>query len=287
MIRKLVTAAVAVAAGTGLLVGLGGVASADPAPVALSLSQGQAFAILGRSCGGIQETVTANGFDPATAYPTGVVQMKTSCGGSGRGGGYHTTTYTATADVTWDFTAAVVSTAVPASGTVTGPSFSAVDASGQRGLQLGELRLPAACSVLRAGAARHGHHVAEGPAAGGTSVTITGTGFTGATAVSFGGVAAAAFTIAGDTSITAVSPATTAGLVDVTVTSAGGTDVTGSFDQFTFVAAPTIVSLSPASGPLNGGNRITVTGTGWLRSPRSTWAGPPPPSSPRATRRSR
>ena len=262
MIRKLVTAGCAVAAGAGLLAAAGGVAGADPAPVALTLSQGQAFAILGASCGGIQETVTTNGFDPASGYPTGVVQMKTSCGGSGRGGGYHTTTYTASADVTWDFTATVVATAVPATGTVTGPSFSAVDASGNEVYNSGSsaflLLAPSYVPVPRV----TGISVTEGPAAGGTSVTITGTGFSGATAVSFGGAAAAAFSVSGDTSITATTPATAPGPVDVTVTSAGGTDVTGSFDLFTFVAAPTITSLSPASGPLNGGNQIVVTGTG-------------------------
>ncbi len=260
--RKLVTAAVAVTAGIGLLVGLGGVASADPAPVALTLSQGQAFAVLGASCGGIQETVTANGFDPSTGYPTGVVQMKTSCGGSGRGGGYHTTTYTATADVTWDFTATVVSTAVPATGAVTGPSFSALDAFGNEVYNSGSsaflLLSPTYVPVPRV----TGISVAEGPAAGGTSVTISGTGFSGATEVSFGGAPAAAFTVAGDTSITATSPTAAPGVVDVTVTSAGGTGATGSFDQFTFVAAPTITSLSPTSGPVNGGNQIVVTGTG-------------------------
>src|SRR5215469_13496530 len=46
-----------------------------------------------------------------------------------------------------------------------------------------------------------------GPASGGTSVTLTGTGFTGATAVQFGGTAATSFTVNSDISITAVSPA--------------------------------------------------------------------------------
>ena len=261
MIRKLVTAAVAVTAGASALVGLAGVASATPAPVALTLNQSQAFAILGASCGGIQETVTTNGFDPATGYPTGVVQMKTSCGGSGRGGGYHSTTYTATADVVWDFTAAVVSTAVPATGAVTDQSFSAFDAFGNEVYNSGSsaylLLAPAYVPVPRV----TGISVVEGPAAGGTSVTITGTGFSAASGVSFGG-AAATFTVNGDTSITAVTPATVPGTVDVTVTSAGGTDVTGPFDLFTFVAAPTITSLSPASGPLNGGNQIVISGTG-------------------------
>ena len=46
---------------------------------------------------------------------------------------------------------------------------------------------------------------ASGAAVGGTRVTITGSGFTGATAVDFGGVSAA-ITVDSDTEITATSP---------------------------------------------------------------------------------
>jgi len=61
-----------------------------------------------------------------------------------------------------------------------------------------------------------------GPVAGGTSVTITGTGFTGTSAVSFGGVAAT-FTVNTATRITATAPAHAAGTVNVVVTTPGGT----------------------------------------------------------------
>ena len=47
----------------------------------------------------------------------------------------------------------------------------------------------------------------SGPVAGGTTVTITGTGFTGATAVMFGTTGATSYTVVSATSITAVSPA--------------------------------------------------------------------------------
>jgi len=63
---------------------------------------------------------------------------------------------------------------------------------------------------------------AGGKAAGGTTVTITGTNFTGTTAVDFGTTAAASFTVISDKKIKAVAPPGT-GSVDVTVVSLGGT----------------------------------------------------------------
>ena len=77
----------------------------------------------------------------------------------------------------------------------------------------------------------------SGPAAGGTLVTITGTGFTGATAVDFGTTPATNVTVVNDTTITADSPAGT-GIVDVTVTTPGGHVGHLAADQFTYTAAP-------------------------------------------------
>ena len=100
-----------------------------------------------------------------------------------------------------------------------------------------------------------------GPIAGGTSVTITGTNFTGATAVSFGGTAAAGFSVVSATSITATSPAHAAGAVDVTVTTPSGTSATSASDTFTYAAAPTVAGVSPNTGPAAGGTSVTITGT--------------------------
>jgi IPT/TIG domain/Calx-beta domain len=83
-----------------------------------------------------------------------------------------------------------------------------------------------------------GVNPASGPTTGGTSVTITGTSLTGASAVDFGGTAAASFSVDSDTSISAVSPAHSAGAIDVTVTTAGGTSESRA-KEFTFFLART------------------------------------------------
>jgi hypothetical protein len=230
-------------------------------PEQLLLSQGEAFGFLGHSCGGIQEHAYATGFDPASGFPTGAVYMQTRCGGSGRGGGYHVTTYAAWATVTWDFTATVVSDAAVASAPNVDPTFSMFDANGNEVYNTTTaawlLVAPTFVPIPRV----LGISTSVGPASGGTTVTITGTGFTNATAVDFGQVAAASFVITDATSMTAVSPVASAGTVDVTVASAGGTSATTNSDQFTFVAAPTVTALSPNAGPYIGGFEVTITGT--------------------------
>ncbi|MDH2343217.1 IPT/TIG domain-containing protein [Bradyrhizobium sp. SSUT77] len=101
-----------------------------------------------------------------------------------------------------------------------------------------------------------------GPATGGTSVAITGTGLSGATVVKFGATNATSFTVNSATSITAVSPAG-AGTVDVTVTTAGGTSATSASDQFIYTPAPTVASISPTTGPAPGGTSVAITGAGF------------------------
>jgi hypothetical protein len=70
---------------------------------------------------------------------------------------------------------------------------------------------------------------------GGTTVTISGEYFTGATSVTFGGVNAASFTFINDSSMTAKTPAgTTGATVDIIVTTPGGTSFIVLADHFTY-----------------------------------------------------
>ena len=277
-----------------VLVGLATTAAAA-AQTSLLLPQATAFSYLGHSCGGIQEQAFTMGFETSDGYPVGDVYLQTRCGGSGRGGGYHTTTYSAWVGVTWDFTGAVVSsTVLPSAPTNLDPTFVALDPHGNQvsNLLSAVNVLPANCTVGNTSYCTYravlaldpsfvgppritGISATTGPAAGATSVTITGTGLTGASAVLFGGTPAASYSVTGDTSITAVSPAAPAGTVDVSVTTAGGTSSSGTNDQFTFVAAPVVSTIQPNSGPLGGGQAVTITGTHLADATSASFGGTP------------
>ena len=101
-----------------------------------------------------------------------------------------------------------------------------------------------------------------GSATGGTSVTITGSNFTAATAVTFGSGPATSFVVNSATSITAVSPPAATGTVDLTVTTGGGTSTTTSRDHFKY-GPPAVSGVGPNSGSRAGGTTVTVTGSGF------------------------
>lgn len=87
----------------------------------------------------------------------------------------------------------------------------------------------------------------------GSTVTITGTNFTYATGVSFGGVAALSFHIVNATTLTAIVGTGMSGAISV-VTSNGGTATSSS----TFVVAGTISSFTPLVAAV--GATVTITG---------------------------
>lgn len=105
----------------------------------------------------------------------------------------------------------------------------------------------------------------SGPTAGGTVVTINGSGFLDATSVRFGGVEATSFTVFDQFGITATVPAHAAGTVDVEVTTPFGTNAAGPAATFTYSDAtlPHITSLSPRQGPTGGGTVVTIRGSGF------------------------
>jgi hypothetical protein len=107
------------------------------------------------------------------------------------------------------------------------------------------------------------------PASGpmGTSVTINGTNFTGATAVTFNG-SAANFTV---TSATAIQTTVPAGATTgpLSVTTSGGTAT--STNNFIFIPAPTITSFTPTSGPV--GTSVAISGANFTGATAVTFNG--------------
>jgi hypothetical protein len=110
-----------------------------------------------------------------------------------------------------------------------------------------------------------------GPEEGGTLVTITGTGFTGATAVNFGATAATSFNVNSDTTIVATSPAHAVGVVDVTVVGPGGTSATGSFDHFTYIPPDPIFKFDGTSSSDSAGR---IVNWDWFFDDQTTQTGP-------------
>jgi gliding motility-associated-like protein len=88
----------------------------------------------------------------------------------------------------------------------------------------------------------------------GQTVTITGTNFTGSTAVSFGGTNASSYNVVSSTTITAVVGLGTSGTVNV-ITPGGTANKTG----FTYIDLPTITSFTPANAAK--GATVSIIGT--------------------------
>ncbi|MFZ4707777.1 MAG: beta strand repeat-containing protein, partial [Bacteroidales bacterium] len=104
-------------------------------------------------------------------------------------------------------------------------------------------------------------------AATGTTVTITGTNFTGATAVSFGGTAATSVSVVNATSITAVVAGGTTGSVSVT-TPGGTSELAG----FTFIAPPAATAPALGTGTSDDPYQIaTLANLNWLTQNSAQW----------------
>ncbi|MCH9681626.1 MAG: IPT/TIG domain-containing protein, partial [Deltaproteobacteria bacterium] len=111
----------------------------------------------------------------------------------------------------------------------------------------------------------------QGVLAGGTRVTITGTGFVEAATVTIGGGAATEVTVVSDTTLTATTPfgppppmgGGPRPAYDVVVTNPGDAAVTGA-GLFRFRDPPRVDAVAPATGPVIGDRWITVTGRDYV-----------------------
>jgi hypothetical protein len=99
----------------------------------------------------------------------------------------------------------------------------------------------------------------DGPPGGGNVVTITGSGFTGATAVMFGSNEAESFTVDSDSSITAVAPAGK-WIVYVSVIGPEGHSPSSLANRYGY--GPIIWSIDPLIGLAVGGTTVTISGFG-------------------------
>jgi hypothetical protein len=199
-----------------------------PAVTSLSLSSGS-------TAGGTVVTITGTNFTGATAVSFGTVAASFVVNSDTR----------------------ITATAPPqAAGTidvkVTTPSGTSSAGAGDH-FTYGAATAPSVAGVTPS----------SGTTAGGTLVSIYGSNFTGASAVTFGSTAATSFTVLSDSAITAYAPAGTAGIAHTTVTTPSGTSTTSGADQFTYVAdsVPTITGLNTTSGSSAGGAVVVITGT--------------------------
>lgn len=154
-------------------------------------------------------------------------------------------------DGTGSCTGATCTASAPGSYTVTATTTDGVATN------TAQLKVVAALPLIRGFTPTHGNV--------GTSVAITGSGFTGASAVRFNG-AAAVFTVSSNTAITATVPAAAStGKIAVVVSG------TVAKSSSTFYVVPTISGFSPSSGKI--GTPVAITGTGFTHATKVLFAG--------------
>ena len=117
----------------------------------------------------------------------------------------------------------------------------------------GSNTLPVVSSIeVRSGSTLLSVSPSSGSATGGAGVTLSGTGFTGATSVTFGGIAATSVNVVNSTTITAVTPAHAVGAVDVVIdTPAGGATLVNGYTYETTAVGQAVQGGTIAC--LNGG----------------------------------
>jgi len=113
-----------------------------------------------------------------------------------------------------------------------------------------------------------------GPTSGGTVLTITGSNIDVGAVVTVAGQPCTNVSVSGDgTELTCVSPAGSPGDAQVVVTNSNGGP---SYGIFTYVnPTPTVTAVDPSSGTPNGGNTVTIVGTGFVDGATALLGGQP------------
>jgi hypothetical protein len=100
-----------------------------------------------------------------------------------------------------------------------------------------------------------------GPTAGGTAVTIEGSGFVAGARVRIGSEATSV-EVKSETELIAKTAATAAGSDEVVVSDVGGTSSKG--PSYSYVPPPEVTSVEPTEGPSAGGTTVTIKGSGFM-----------------------
>lgn len=100
--------------------------------------------------------------------------------------------------------------------------------------------------------------------AGGSVATLTGTGYVGPVAVTFGAASSNTVTVASSSQITCTVPVSSAsGAVSITITQGSKS---AARSNFTYFGVPTVTNTTPVSGGTAGGTVVTITGTQFVPS---------------------
>ncbi len=111
----------------------------------------------------------------------------------------------------------------------------------------------------------------SGAIAGGTAITISGSGFTSSSTVKVGGVAATGVSFVNSSTLIANTPAGAQGGADVTVTTVNGSGTLAL--GFNYVGPPLLSRISPTSGPSTAGNTINLHGSSFTPGSQITIGG--------------
>lgn len=227
------------------------------------------FAPEGPLAGGQTFQISGSGFTDATKVLFGTIPASS---------------FTVTSDDSITGTVPTTSTPGPVDVTVTGPyGTSAVNANdvwfydpgGTIGVGTRGSGTPAISEVdgqtIGLDYVPFGTESVDGPsgAAPGSTVTLTGTNFSGTTAVDFGSTSAASFTVDSDTQLSVTVPSSLTATAAITVTNADGTSLLTPAVSFTPTTKP-IVTLVTTSG-----DSATIEGSGFTGATAVNFGGVP------------